>query len=257
MMDERLVAFKRLLDIMDDLREKCPWDKKQTFESLRHLTIEETYELADAIIDNDLNELEGEIGDVFLHMVFYSKLGSEVGAFDVTTVLKRICDKLVNRHPHIYGDVTADTEEEVKANWEKIKLKEGKKSVLEGVPKSLPSMVKAARIQEKVKGVGFDWENADQVWDKVKEEIAELKVEVAANSDKIEDEFGDVMFSLINYARFINVNPENALEKTNRKFIARFQMMENIAREKGEEISELSFETLDRYWEQAKKEVGK
>lgn len=257
MMDERLVAFKRLLDIMDDLREKCPWDKKQTFESLRHLTIEETYELADAIIDNDLNELEGEIGDVFLHMVFYSKLGSEVGAFDVTTVLNRICDKLVNRHPHIYGDVTADTEEEVKANWEKIKLKEGKKSVLEGVPKSLPSMVKAARIQEKVKGVGFDWENADQVWDKVKEEIAELKVEVAANSDKIEDEFGDVMFSLINYARFINVNPENALEKTNRKFIARFQMMENIAREKGEEISELSFETLDRYWEQAKKEVGK
>lgn len=257
MMDERLVAFKRLLDIMDDLREKCPWDKKQTFESLRHLTIEETYELADAIIDNDLNELEGEIGDVFLHMVFYSKLGSEVGAFDVTTVLNRICDKLVNRHPHIYGDVTADTEEEVKANWEKIKLKEGKKSVLEGVPKSLPSMVKAARIQEKVKGVGFDWENADQVWDKVKEEIAELKVEVAANSDKIEDEFGDVMFSLINYARFINVNPENALEKTNRKFITRFQMMENIAREKGKEISELSFETLDRYWEQAKKEVGK
>lgn len=257
MMDERLVAFKRLLDIMDDLREKCPWDKKQTFESLRHLTIEETYELADAIINNDLNELEGEIGDVFLHMVFYSKLGSEVGAFDVTTVLNRICDKLVNRHPHIYGDVTADTEEEVKANWEKIKLKEGKKSVLEGVPKSLPSMVKAARIQEKVKGVGFDWENADQVWDKVKEEIAELKVEVAANSDKIEDEFGDVMFSLINYARFINVNPENALEKTNRKFIARFQMMENIAREKGEEISELSFETLERYWEQAKKEVGK
>lgn len=257
MMDERLVAFKRLLDIMDDLREKCPWDKKQTFESLRHLTIEETYELADAIIDNDLNELEGEIGDVFLHMVFYSKLGSEVGAFDVTTVLNRICDKLVNRHPHIYGDVSADTEEEVKANWEKIKLKEGKKSVLEGVPKSLPSMVKAARIQEKVKGVGFDWENADQVWDKVKEEIAELKVEVAANSDKIEDEFGDVMFSLINYARFINVNPENALEKTNRKFIARFQKMESIAREKGEEISELSFETLDRYWEQAKKEVGK
>lgn len=257
MMDERLVAFKRLLDIMDDLREKCPWDKKQTFESLRHLTIEETYELADAIIDNDLNELEGEIGDVFLHMVFYSKLGSEVGAFDVTTVLNRICDKLVNRHPHIYGDVSADTEEEVKANWEKIKLKEGKKSVLEGVPKSLPSMVKAARIQEKVKGVGFDWENADQVWDKVKEEIAELKVEVAANSDKIEDEFGDVMFSLINYARFINVNPENALEKTNRKFIARFQKMESIAREKGEEISELSFETLDQYWEQAKKEVGK
>jgi len=254
-MDKRLVAFQRLLDIMDDLREKCPWDKKQTFESLRHLTIEETYELADAIIDKDLNELEGEIGDVFLHMVFYSKLGSEVGVFDVTSVLNRICDKLVHRHPHIYGDVKAETEEEVKANWEKIKLKEGKKSVLEGVPNSLPAMVKAARIQEKVKGVGFDWENAEQVWDKVKEEIDELKVEVEAKSDLIEDEFGDVLFSMINYARFIDVNPENALEKTNRKFIARFQKMEDIAREKGEEISDLNFETLDQYWEQAKKET--
>lgn len=252
-MDQRLVAFQRLLDIMDDLREKCPWDKKQTFETLRHLTIEETYELGDAILDNDLKELEGEIGDLFLHMVFYSKLGSEVGAFDVTSILNRICDKLVYRHPHIYGDTQAETEEEVKANWEKLKLKEGKKSVLEGVPKSLPSMVKAARIQEKVKGVGFDWENAEQVWEKVEEEILELKVEINSNSDRVEDEFGDVLFSLINYARFLNVNPENALEKTNKKFISRFQKMEELATRNGQTISDLSFTELDNYWNQAKK----
>lgn len=251
-MDERLIAFKRLLDIMDDLREKCPWDKKQTFESLRHLTIEETYELADAILDNDLKELEGEIGDLFLHMVFYSKIGSETGIFDVTSVLNRICDKLIHRHPHIYGNTQAETEEEVKANWEKLKLKEGKKSVLEGVPKSLPSMVKASRIQEKVKGIGFDWEHLEQVWEKVQEELNELKVEVDNQSDKIEDEFGDVLFSMINYARFLNVNPENALEKTNKKFIARFQKMEEIALQNNHSISDLNFEELDAYWNQAK-----
>lgn len=254
-MDERLVAFKRLLDIMDDLREKCPWDKKQTFESLRHLTIEETYELADAILDNDLKEVEGEIGDLFLHMVFYSKLGSEVGAFDVASVLNRICDKLIHRHPHIYGDTQAETEEEVKANWEKLKLKEGKKSVLEGVPRSLPAMVKASRIQEKVRGVGFDWENAEQVREKVDEELQELQVEVNAASDKIEDEFGDVLFSMINYARFLDVNPENALEKTNKKFIARFQKMEEMATRNNQSISDLSFEELDNYWNQAKQEL--
>lgn len=251
-MDERLIAFKRLLDIMDDLREKCPWDKKQTFESLRHLTIEETYELADAILDNDLKELEGEIGDLFLHMVFYSKLGSETGTFDVTSVLNRICDKLVHRHPHIYGNTQAETEEEVKANWEKLKLKEGKKSVLEGVPKSLPAMVKASRIQEKVKGIGFDWEHSEQVWEKVQEELNELKIEVDTQSHKIEDEFGDVLFSMINYARFLNINPENALEKTNKKFIARFQKMEEIASQNNHSISDLNFEELDSYWNQAK-----
>jgi XTP/dITP diphosphohydrolase len=233
-MDERLIAFKRLLDIMDDLREKCPWDKKQTFESLRHLTIEETYELADAILDNDLKEVEGEIGDLFLHMVFYSKLGSETGVFDVSSVLNRICDKLIYRHPHIYADTQAETEEEVKANWEKLKLKEGKKSVLEGVPKSLPAMVKASRIQEKVKGVGFDWEQSEQVW------------------EKVQDEFGDVLFSMINYARFLNINPENALEKTNKKFIARFQKMEEISIQNNQSISELNFQELDTYWNQAK-----
>ncbi|MBC9811730.1 nucleoside triphosphate pyrophosphohydrolase [Crocinitomicaceae bacterium CZZ-1] len=254
-MDERLVAFKRLLDIMDDLREKCPWDKKQTFESLRHLTIEETYELADAILDQDLDELEGEIGDLFLHMVFYSKLGSEAGAFDVASVLNRICDKLVHRHPHIYGDTQAETEEEVKANWEKLKLKEGKKSVLEGVPRSLPAMVKASRIQEKVRGVGFDWENAEQVREKVEEELQELQVEVDAASDQVEEEFGDVLFSMINYARFLDVNPENALEKTNKKFIARFQKMEEMAIQNKQSISDLSFEELDHYWNQAKQEL--
>ncbi len=254
-MDERLVAFQRLLNIMDDLREKCPWDKKQTLESLRHLTIEETYELADAILDNDMNELEGEIGDLFLHLVFYSKIGDEQKLFNVTSVLNRICDKLIHRHPHIYSDVKADTEEEVKTNWEKLKLKEGKKSVLEGVPKSLPAVVKATRIQEKVKGVGFEWDNRDDVWKKVKEEITELEIEVNSNKsiEKIEDEFGDVLFSLINYARFINVNPENALAKTNIKFINRFQKMEVLLKENGHLIEESSLELMDKYWEQAKK----
>ena len=253
-MDERLVAFQRLLDIMDDLREKCPWDRKQTLESLRRLTIEETYELADAIIDNDLKSLEGEIGDLFLHLVFYSKIGEEKGAFNVTSVLNAICDKLVFRHPHIYGDAVAETEEEVKANWEKLKLKEGRKSVLDGVPKSLPSIVKASRIQEKVQGIGFEWDNRKDVFDKVKEEINELEVEIESglSQDKIEDEFGDVLFSLINYARFINVSPDNALTKTNMKFIKRFQLMEELMINDKVSIASSDLELMDQYWDKAK-----
>ncbi|MFT6245543.1 MAG: XTP/dITP diphosphohydrolase [Salibacteraceae bacterium] len=253
-MDERLVAFKRLLDIMDELREKCPWDKKQTLESLRHLTIEETYELADAIIDNDLEELKGEVGDILLHMVFYCKIGQEKNAFDITSVLDAICDKLVHRHPHIYGDLEVTSEEEVKQNWEKLKLKEGKNSVLEGVPKSLPALVKAARIQEKVKGIGFEWEKREDVWGKVEEEMQELseEVESGASQEKIEEEFGDVMFSLINYSRFINVNPENALSKTNKKFINRFQLMEILMKDANVPIEDSNLETMDIYWEKAK-----
>lgn len=255
-MDKRLVAFKRLLDIMDDLREKCPWDRKQTFASLRHLTIEETYELADAIIENNPEELKGEVGDLMLHMVFYSKIASEQNLFDITDVLNTVCDKLVHRHPHIYGDITAEDEEAVKKNWEQLKLKEGKKSVLGGVPKSLPSMVKAARIQEKAKGIGFDWETPDQVMEKVKEELNELQDEIHQKSDQIEDEFGDVFFSLINYARFIGVNPETALEKTNKKFIRRFQYMEDEMLKANQHFEELSQKEMDVYWEKAKKEVG-
>lgn len=254
MKDERLQAFERLLNIMDDLREKCPWDKKQTLESLRHLTIEETYELADAILENDMESLKGEIGDLFLHMVFYCKIGSEQKAFTVTDVLHAICDKLVYRHPHIYGDTVAETEEEVKSNWEKLKLKEGKTSVLQGVPSSLPAMVKAARIQEKVKGVGFEWEHREDVWAKVKEELNELQEEVesGASPERIEDEFGDVLFSLINYARFIGVNPENALAKTNTKFITRFSKMETLLKSDNHEVGGTSLEIMDMYWEKAK-----
>lgn len=251
-MDKRLVAFERLLNIMDDLREKCPWDKKQTLDSLRHLTIEETYELADAITTNDMQALKGEIGDLFLHMVFYCKIGQEQQEFDVESVLNAICDKLVHRHPHIYGDVTADTEEEVKANWEKIKLKEGKKSVLEGVPNSLPALVKAARIQEKVKGIGFDWDNADDVWNKVLEEMNEFREEVRLNSTRKEEEFGDLLFSLINYARFVNVNPENALSITNNKFISRFRKMEELIQEDSLNIQDMNLQQMDVYWEKAK-----
>lgn len=252
-MDPRLKAFERLLNVMDDLREKCPWDRKQTFETLRNLTIEETYELADAITDRDYESLKGEIGDVFLHLVFYSKIGSEQGLFNVADVLNGICDKLIHRHPHIYGDVEANTEEEVKANWEKIKLTEGKKSVLSGVPKSLPAMVKATRIQEKVRGIGFDWENAEDVWGKVQEEMQELQTEVALNSDKTEDEFGDVLFALINYARFIGVQPENALAVTNAKFIKRFQRMESIIERKKLDIKNMTLSEMDVFWEEAKK----
>jgi XTP/dITP diphosphohydrolase len=254
-MEEKLKAFERLLNIMDDLREKCPWDRKQTMESLRHLTIEETYELSDAIIEGDLNEVKKELGDLMLHLVFYSKIGSEKGAFDVADVLNGICEKLIHRHPHIYGDVEVADEEEVKSNWEKIKLKEGKgkKSVLEGVPKSLPALVKAIRIQDKARGVGFDWDNKEQVYAKVLEEFAELKEEEAKGKEnKIEAEFGDVLFSMINYARFIGINPEDALERTNKKFIKRFQYLESESKKDGKVMGEMSLEEMDEYWERAK-----
>ncbi|MDP4683531.1 MAG: nucleoside triphosphate pyrophosphohydrolase [Crocinitomicaceae bacterium] len=254
-MDPRLAAFERLLNIMDDLREKCPWDQKQTLESLRHLTIEETYELADAITKNDLDSLKGEIGDLMLHMVFYCKIGSEQNAFDVTSVLTAICDKLVYRHPHIYSDTKAETEEEVKRNWEKLKLKEGKKSVLEGVPSSLPALVKAARIQEKVKGIGFDWDNIDDVWAKVQEELNEFHDEVRLKSDKKEEEFGDLLFSLINYARFVDVNPENALSLTNNKFINRFQLMEEMIQAENKSIQTMNLAEMDIFWDAAKKKL--
>jgi XTP/dITP diphosphohydrolase len=250
----QLQAFDRLLTIMDDLREKCPWDKKQTLQSLRHLTIEETYELGDAILDNNLNEVKKELGDLLLHIVFYAKIGSETNDFDISDVCNEICDKLIHRHPHIYSDVVVIDEKEVKQNWEKLKLKEGKKSVLEGVPKSLPALVKASRIQDKVKGVGFDWEEPHQVWDKVQEEIEEFQVEVAAgNKDKMESEFGDVLFSMINYARFLNINPEDALERTNKKFIKRFQYLESKAQELGKPLMEMTLAEMDVFWEEAKK----
>lgn len=251
---QQLDAFNRLLDIMDDLREKCPWDKKQTLESLRHLTIEETYELGDAILDNNLPEIKKELGDLLLHIVFYAKIGSETNDFDMADVCNEICDKLIHRHPHIYSDTIVADEEEVKQNWEKLKLKEGKKSVLEGVPKSLPALVKASRIQDKVKGVGFDWEEPRQVWDKVQEELQELQVEVEAkNQDKIEAEFGDVLFSMINYARFLNVNPEDALERTNKKFIKRFQYLESKAGELGKPLMDMTLAEMDVFWNEAKK----
>lgn len=250
---EQLKAFERLLDIMDDLREKCPWDKKQTFQSLRNLTVEEVYELGDAIIENDKNEIKKELGDVLLHIVFYAKMGSETKDFDIADVCNSISDKLIARHPHIYGDATADNEEEVKKNWEKLKLKEGNKSVLAGVPKGLAAMVKATRIQDKVKGVGFDWDNPEQVWEKVEEELNEFKAEVAQkNQEKMEEELGDVFFSLINYARFMNIHPEDALEKTNRKFIKRFQQMENAIKSHNKNITDLNLQQLDEYWEKAK-----
>ena len=252
-MNEKLVAFDRLLTIMDDLREKCPWDKKQTMQSLRHLTIEETYELTEAIIENDLEEVKKELGDIMLHLVFYAKIASETNAFDITDVLNSICEKLIHRHPHIYGDVEVADEEEVKANWEKLKLKEGKTSVLEGVPKTLPALVKAIRIQDKARGIGFDWENKDQVWEKVTEEIEEFKVELDCKSDKMEDEFGDLLFSLINYGRFLNLNPEDALEKTNKKFIKRFQYMETETKKEGKVLNEMSLSEMDIYWNKAKK----
>ncbi|WP_299050551.1 nucleoside triphosphate pyrophosphohydrolase [uncultured Polaribacter sp.] len=250
---DQLAAINRLLDIMDDLRVKCPWDRKQTLESLRHLTIEETYELADAILENDLSEIQKELGDVLLHIVFYAKIGSEKNAFDIADVANSICDKLIDRHPHIYGDVKVEDENDVKRNWEQLKLKEGKSSVLEGVPKSLPAVVKANRIQDKVAGVGFDWEQPEQVWEKVQEELAELNEEIAkGNQQNIEKEFGDVLFSMINYARFIGVNPENALEKTNKKFINRFQFLEKAAKKEGKQLSEMSLAEMDVYWEKSK-----
>ena len=252
-MDKRLEAFQRLLNIMDDLRAQCPWDKKQTMQSLRHLTIEETYELGDAILDNDLQEVKKELGDLLLHIVFYAKIGSETGDFDIADVANGVCDKLIIRHPHIYGDVKVDDEEDVKRNWEKIKLKEGNKSVLGGVPKSLPALVKASRIQDKAAGVGFDWDNIDDVFAKVKEEIEELHTEVKAQKHTaIEAEFGDVLFSLINYARFLKVNPEDALERTNKKFIARFQYLEHKAAESGKSLRDMTLAEMEAYWQEAK-----
>lgn len=252
-MDKRLEAFQRLLNIMDDLRAQCPWDKKQTMQSLRHLTIEETYELGDAILDNDLQEVKKELGDLLLHIVFYAKIGSETGDFDIADVANGVCDKLIIRHPHIYGDVKVDNEEDVKRNWEKIKLKEGNKSVLGGVPKSLPALVKASRIQDKAAGVGFDWDNIDDVFAKVKEEIEELHAEVKAQKHTaIEAEFGDVLFSLINYARFLKVNPEDALERTNKKFIARFQYLEHKAADSGKSLRDMTLAEMETYWQEAK-----
>lgn len=237
---------------MDKLRAECPWDKKQTMESLRHLSIEEVYELGDAILDGDMNEIKMEIGDVLLHMVFYSKIASESGSFDVADSLNGICDKLISRHPHIYGDVIVKDEEEVKSNWEKLKLKEGKKSVLEGVPKSLPALVKAQRIQEKARGVGFDWEKAHEVWDKVLEELDEFKYEADRDTNKMADEFGDVMFALINYARFKGINPEEALERTNKKFIKRFQYLETESEKDGKKMGDMTLDEMDVYWNRAK-----
>ena len=256
-MDERLIAFKRLLDIMDELRAKCPWDQKQTLESLRNLTIEETYELADAITANDLEELKGEIGDLMLHMVFYCKIAEEKNAFDISEALNSVCDKLIHRHPHIYGDVKVQNEEEVKKNWEKLKLKEGKKSVLEGVPSALPALVKATRIQEKAKGIGFEWDSAKDVWKKVKEEIEEFEAEIETNSNRQEEEFGDLLFSLVNYARFIDLSPESALSKTNQKFIRRFQLMEKMIQEDHMDIKNMNLEQMDQYWDKAKVSLKK
>ncbi|MFT0715881.1 nucleoside triphosphate pyrophosphohydrolase [Flagellimonas lutimaris] len=250
---EQLAAFDRLLTIMDELREQCPWDKKQTMETLRHLTIEETYELGDAILDNDLEEVKKELGDILLHIVFYAKIGSETEDFDIADVANGISEKLINRHPHIYGDVKVENEDEVKQNWENIKLKEGKNSVLEGVPSGLPSLVKANRIQDKVAGVGFDWERPEQVFEKLKEELGELQEEVEANNaDKMESEFGDVLFSMVNYARFLKINPENALERTNKKFIKRFQYLEAKAKEAGKSIKDMTLSEMDVFWEEAK-----
>lgn len=247
----KLEAFDRLLTIMDELRENCPWDKKQTLETLRHLTIEETYELSDAIIENDLEEVKKELGDLMLHMAFYARIGSEKSAFDMADVINAVCEKLIRRHPHIYGDVNAEDEETVKANWEKIKLQEkGNQSVLGGVPKSLPALVKAMRIQEKARGVGFDWENQQQVWEKVVEEMNEFQEET--DKEKKAGEFGDLLFSLINYARFVDINPEDALERTNKKFIKRFQFLESESKKDGKELGEMTLAEMDAYWEQAK-----
>jgi len=249
----QLAAFDRLLTIMDELRAQCPWDKKQTMESLRHLTIEETYELGEAILDGDLEEVKKELGDLLLHIVFYAKIGSETDDFDMADVATDISEKLIRRHPHIYGDISVTSEDEVKANWEKIKLSEGKKSVLEGVPQSLPALVKANRIQEKVAGVGFDWERPEQVLEKVKEEIGELERELdKGESEKIESELGDVLFSLVNYSRFLGINPENALERTNKKFMNRFKYLEARASEAGKSLSEMTLAEMDQFWEAAK-----
>lgn len=252
-MQEKLQAFERLLVMMDELREKCPWDRKQTMQSLRHLTIEEVYELADAILNEQTDEIRKELGDILLHIVFYAKIASETSQYDITDVIHSLCDKLVHRHPHIYGDVKVEDEAEVSRNWEKLKLKEGKLSVLEGVPVSLPALIKSMRIQEKARASGFDWEQKQQVWDKVKEEMDELHAEVeAGRNEKMEEEFGDVLFALVNYARFIEVNPEEALERTNRKFIRRFRYLEDRVREQNLRLNEMSLAEMDVFWNEAK-----
>lgn len=253
-MKEKLAAFERLLIMMDELREKCPWDKKQTIESLRHLTIEETYELADSIIEKDMANIKKELGDILLHIVFYARIASETKTFDIADVINSLCDKMISRHPHIYGDVKVENEQDVKENWEKLKLKEGNKSVLAGVPVSLPSLVKASRIQDKARAVGFDWEKPEQVWEKVEEELLELKheVETKSSNEKIEGEFGDVLFSLVNYGRFLNINPEDALEKTNKKFIKRFQYLEQEAGKQGKKLADMTLAEMDVYWNKAK-----
>ena len=252
-MNEKLKAFERLLNIMDELREKCPWDKKQTMETLRHLTIEETYELSDAILKNDLAEIKKELGDLMLHMVFYARIASETKEFDIADVLNTVCEKLITRHPHIYGDVKVSNEEDVKRNWEQLKLKEGKKYVLEGVPSSLPSLVKAMRIQEKARGAGFDWDDKTQVWEKVNEELNEFKTaSESGNRENTISEFGDLLFSLINYSRFIDINPDEALERTNKKFISRFNYLESESKKDGKQLKDMSLNEMDVYWNRAK-----
>lgn len=257
----KLQAFDRLLTVMDELRENCPWDKKQTIDSLRHLTVEETYELSDAILEGNSDEIKKELGDLLLHIVFYSRIASEANAFDIADVIHSLCEKLIERHPHIYGDVVANDEETVKANWEKIKLRKGNRSVLEGVPVSLPALVKSMRIQDKARGVGFDWEKKEQVWEKVEEELEEFKSEVvksgenAGDSSRIMSEFGDLLFSLVNYARFLGLDPEEALERTNKKFIKRFQFLESASAKDGKKLGEMSLAEMDEYWERAKEEL--
>jgi XTP/dITP diphosphohydrolase len=254
-MDRKLEAFARLLEIMDELRQKCPWDSVQTMESLRHLTIEETYELSDSILQNDLPGIKKELGDLMLHLVFYARIASETGDFDIADVLDNISEKLIVRHPHIYGDVKVENASQVKSNWERIKLQEGHRSVLAGVPTALPALVKAYRIQEKARGVGFDWIDPEDVWKKIEEELGELHEEVLEGKgiDRIEDEFGDLLFSLVNYSRFININPEDALERSNIKFIKRFRYLEEQAERNGRSLKDMTLEEMDAYWNEAKK----
>jgi len=254
---EALAGFRHLLEIMDELREKCPWDREQTFDTLRNLTVEETFELSDAIFQKDYKDVCKELGDLMLHIVFYSKIASEQQLFDVKDVLNQLCDKLIRRHPHIYGEMKADSANEVHENWEKIKLQtEGNRSVLGGIPSGMPALTKAYRIQDKVSGVGFDWDNKEDVWNKVKEELGELKAEVDKEDPvRMEEEFGDVLFSLINYARFLHIHPEDALEKTNRKFMNRFQLLEKMVKEDNRQLTDMSLEEMDVYWERAKKDL--
>ena len=255
--EEKLRAFERILDILDELRKKCPWDRKQTLQSLRHLTLEEVYELSDSLLEENMEEIKKEIGDVFLHLIFYAKIASEKGIFDIADVLNTLCEKLIFRHPHIYGDVIAEDEEAVKQNWEKLKLKEGNQSVLEGVPNSLPSMVKAFRIQDKVKGLGFDFPNPEEAWKKVEEELKEFQAEIEMGSrEKQESELGDVFFSLINYARILGINADTALERTNLKFISRFKKMENLVKERNLNLSEMSLDEMDNLWTESKLKIG-